>query len=142
MVYYAERTNYNHIYNKSYWGSHASIHGPENAILHARNWFVLKYKIVCYKQCPVKQHTLRNELHLDHTETYEDIHGRLIFLYSMYDKRPISDFTPIYSMYAEDQRTAIRIYETRKSVNKMKRYIASRLPDELNKIISEYVGKN
>lgn len=142
MPTYAELTRYNNIYKEVYWGwSTSSIHGPSNAILHARNWFVLKYKIVKSKPCPMKQHTIRNELHLDHTETYEDIHGRLIFIYSMYDKRPIPDFTPIYSMYDSDQRTAIRIYETRKSKNKMLKQIASRLPDDLNKIIAEYLGK-
>ena len=135
---YSTITKYHSIYGKTYWGGHKGF--AKQPIIHARNWFVLKYKIVSWKEHPVKVSYLRNKLHLDHTECYEDIHGRLIYLYSMYDKRNVPDFTPIYCMYNLDQRTAICIFETTKSKNKMMTKIASHLPFELNRIIITYLG--
>jgi len=139
---YAELTNYDKIYKDVYWGAFtvsSSLDLPKISIIHARNWFIQKYKIISVKDCPTKLINMRRELNLDHTECYEDAHGRLIYLYSMYDKHQVPHFTTINSMYSSNQRTAIQIFETTKSKNKMIKNIKSRLPDELNKIIKDYL---
>jgi hypothetical protein len=134
----AELTKHAKIYKKSYWGNF--VEHEYKSIISARNWFILKYKIVSYKKCPTQLINLRRELDLDHTETYEDIQGRIIYLYSMYKKRNIPNFTTIYSMYARGQRTAIQIFETTKSKKMMIKKIKERLPDELNNIIKNYLN--
>tara|TARA_R110002167_G_scaffold341742_1_gene550244 strand:- start:59 stop:418 length:360 start_codon:yes stop_codon:yes gene_type:complete len=110
-------------------------------IVHARNWFVLHYKIVCKKKCPNKLLDVRRELGLDHTESYEDVHGRIVYIYSMYDKRDICGFNTIPCMYALDQRTGILFLETNKSKKKMIEHIKSKVPDDIIPIIKSYLGK-
>ncbi len=136
---FAQLTKYNKIYKNTYWGKHRGI--VSKSIIHARNWFVLKYKIVKYKKCPEKYSYMRQDLDLDHTETYEDIQGRLIYLYSMWEDCGRVKFNQIHNMYAKDQYSAIRIFETTKSIKLMIKKIKNKLPDELNNIIITYLNK-
>ena len=113
-------TNYNSIYKKTYWGNFTTL-GNERitvpAIIQARNDFILNYKIVKNKKCLQKYGRMRSDLHLDHTEFYEDDEGRYIYVYSMHHSYPLVEgFTKINSMYAPDQTTAIKIFETTKSL--------------------------
>jgi hypothetical protein len=138
-------TNYNSIYKNVYWG-HFKILTNEDitipSIIHARNWFILKYKIVKNKKCLQKYGEMRRELDLDHTEYYEDALGRFIYVYSMHHSYPLAkDFTPIYSMYAPDQTTAIKIFETTKSKNKLYKKIIEHIPDDVVNIINSYLPK-
>jgi hypothetical protein len=135
---FSQITKYNNIYKNTYWGKHSGI--VSKSIIHARNWFVLKYKIVSYKKCPEKYSYMRQDLDLDHTETYEDIQGRLIYLYSMWEDYGRVKFNQIYSMYERNQYSAIQIFETTKSIKLMIKKIKERLPDELNKIIRNFLN--
>lgn len=138
-------TNYNSIFKETYWGTFIASRNPKiifPPIIHARNWFILKYKIVKNKKCLQKYDEMRRELRLDHTEYYEDALGRFIYVYSMHHSYPLAkDFTRIYSMYAPDQTTAIKIFETTKSKNKLYKKITGRFPDDVVNIINSYLPK-
>lgn len=138
-------TNYNSIYKNVYWGTFIASRNTQitiSSIIHARNWFILKYKIVKNKKCLQKYSQLRRELDLDHTEYYEDEMGRFIYVYSMnYLCHHPDGFTPIYSMYAKDQKTAIKIFETTKSKKKLYKKIMERIPDDIVNIINSYLSK-
>tara|TARA_R110002167_G_scaffold1184_2_gene5053 strand:+ start:73 stop:516 length:444 start_codon:yes stop_codon:yes gene_type:complete len=143
-MYYYEHTDFPNIYQHVYWGRFANDikkYDITSKIIHARNWFILHYKIISYKSCPDNLCGLRQELRLDHTETYEDELGRIVYIYSMNDLRDVIGFTNIPSMYALDQQTGVRIIETRKSKRKMIQYIKSKVPDDIIPIIKSYLGK-
>ena len=113
-------TNYNSIYKHTYWGNFSILRNEQitiPSIIQARNDFILNYKIVKNRKCLQKYGQMRGDLHLDHTEFYEDDKGRFIYVYSMHHSYPLSEgFTIINSMYAPDQITAIKIFETAKSL--------------------------
>ena len=138
-------TNYNSIYKTTYWGYFGVINNKKitvPSIIHARNWFILKYKIVKNKSCLRKYSEMRRDLDLDHVECYEDELGRFIYVYSMHYSYPIVDgFIPIYSMYAPDQTTAIKIFETTKSKKKLYKKIIEQIPDDIVNIINSYLSK-
>ena len=113
---YADNTNYPEIYKHTYWGRFTTDNAIITPIEQARNLFIQQYRIVKYKECPNKYLEMRRKFSLRHTEYYEDEAGRFIYLYSMHKSIPLVDvFMPIDSMYAEDQTTAIQIFETIKS---------------------------
>jgi hypothetical protein len=145
MAKMASLTNYESIYQNVYWGTFIASRNQQitiPSIIHARNWFILKYKVVKNKKCLQKYSQLRRELDLDHTEYYEDALGRFIYVYSMHHSYPLArDFTRIYSMYAPDQTTAIKIFETTKSKNKLYKKITARIPDDVVNIINSYLPK-
>ena len=113
-------TNYNSIFKHTYWGKFSIERNPQitvSSIIQARNDFIPNYNIVKHKKCLQKYSKMRQELNLDHTEYYEDDKGRYIYVYSMHHSYPLAEgFTKIDSMYATDQTTAIKIFETTKSL--------------------------
>jgi hypothetical protein len=145
MAKMASLTNYESIYKNVYWGTFIASRNKDitiPSIIHARNWFILKYKIVKNKDCLQKYRELRRDLDLDHTEYYEDIHGRFIYIYSMHRSYPqVDGFTTIYSMYAQDQKTGIKIFETTKSKKKLYKKIMKQIPDDIVNIINSYLSK-
>lgn len=142
----SELTKFNSIYKKTYWGNFDKhINNEEIAnkqIIAARDWFILKHKIVKCVACPRKYSDFRHKLNLDHTEYYEDNLGRFIYLYSITSilVQP-KDFTIIHSMYSEDQTTGIKIFETAKSKKQLYKKIKERIPDDVVKIVNSYLLK-
>jgi len=135
---YFEETKYPSIYKKSYWGYFKGK--PDQSIIQARNHFITKYKIVRYndKNCKYRLRTVNGNADLlRHQEFYEDIYGRIIHIYSEYNKTH-ELFKQIKPMYALNQNTGVRIIETTKSKKLLMKEIFQKIPDDIVSIIKQY----
>jgi len=117
-----EITNHPKIFKHTYWGKFETYPGyPLPEIVSNRNDFIRE-------QCIVKQkdphanfyHIMREGNYsqlMDHSESYEDDMGRLVHVYSKHPNGlvPIPHYVRIKPIYATDQHTMMRKYETAKS---------------------------
>jgi len=136
---YASTTKYEAIYKDSYWGSHRTYHdAPPKTIIDTRNQFIEKYQIV--KRIDPSYDVWKLNDNLDHQEFYEDVHGRIVHIYSQHHAH--SAFKTIPSMYAPNQITGLKLIETRKSRKLLMKTIFDKLPDDIGTIIKEYIKKS
>jgi hypothetical protein len=145
MKHYYQTTDYPKIYKGSYWGSHETcissngIKDPTQDIIQNRNDFIKQFQIIKYKQVTYRQWERMHHHHRrrDHQEHYEDVYGRIIYVCSQYEPYPLyKQMKPIYS---PGQWSGYQIAETIKSKKILIDTIFSKLPPDISKYILTFM---
>ena len=117
-----ELTKYQKIFKDTYWGTFETYVGyPLPEIVSNRNAFIQTHNIVAQKKPHAAFYRIMREGNytqlMDHCESYEDDKGRLVHVYSKHPNGlvPVPFYERIPPIYALDQHTMIRKYETAKS---------------------------
>jgi hypothetical protein len=116
-----EITEYSKIFKDTYWGNFQTRENyPRPEIVNNRNDFIKEHDIVAVKFPTEKIYWSEIEPHknnMDHVEFYRDKIGRVVCVYSSEPGRykSVPGYEKIKPIYAVDQDTMIRKYETPKS---------------------------
>jgi len=147
-----EVTDYPKIYKGVYWGNHTMYEGrPLCAeILKNRNDFIKEHGIVAQKDASGSFHYNKIETKnfytqlMDHEESYEDALGRIVYVYSKHPNgiKPIPLYRQIKPIYATEQHTMMRKYETPKSTRLLMKAVYKALPDDVVGLISSFIKKS
>lgn len=140
MRYY-KKTAYPEIYKSSNWGNRNDIYIEcDKSIYDNRNAFIKNHGIVKYRRMTYKES--RSNPTVDHDESYEDIWGRLIQVYSCYSKIPNPHYIPMKPMFGLDQISGYRKVETRKSKTILMKQVFDKIPEEVVKYIQTFIRRS
>jgi hypothetical protein len=121
MTFYADRTDYPHIYRDVYWGNFSGSHLTQETI-NVRNQFIQDFGIK--KRCskvPQYLHEITKRGKFDHTEFYETKDNKYVVVNSPYCISPENEaclieigFSKYNQMYSKSATTFVMVLDKRK----------------------------